>query len=279
MIEYAVVLNQQYNLFKMIKIDTNFIPISHSQIRRIVEICEEYRDNSLRFSFSLDAISPQTYQKIRGGDFNRAMSNIMYLIKMKESYHALSPFMTFQFIIHPFNYNETKGFVDYWMEILRRLKTRTKGNAIYLRKLVYLKQALNHTEKETVKIHQNCIKGANFDSIVEDHFRLIIDRAELTPRQTSGKREPCGSLWKNPSIASNGDLTFCCKDEMLRFKLGNLKHNTFSELWDGKLINELRMAQINGDFNEPEICRDCSGHMFIKISPSEIATYINTVKS
>ena len=73
------------------------------------------------------------------------------------------------------------------------------------------------------------------------------------------KRPPCAGLWNTPMVHVNGSVTTCCLDEGMANCLGNLKENTLNEIWNGKKINEWRMAQIEGKFDESgPLCSTCN---------------------
>jgi len=89
--------------------------------RQMIDFMLTLGDALPRVTFSLDAIRPETHRRIRrGGDFNKAMTNIRYFIEARERLHRLFPRFVFQFIVMEENADECKEFVDYWSEFLRR---------------------------------------------------------------------------------------------------------------------------------------------------------------
>ena len=57
----------------------------------------------------------------------------------------------------------------------------------------------------------------------------------------------------------DGSVTTCCLDEGLENRLGNLCTQTLSEIWDGKTINEWRLAHIEGRFEDSgPLCTRCN---------------------
>ncbi|RLE42001.1 hypothetical protein DRJ48_04450 [Candidatus Woesearchaeota archaeon] len=96
-------------------------------------------------------------------------------------------------------------------------------------------------------------------------------------------RRPCAGPWKTPTIDAHGNLTVCCHDKQLLYKLGNLQRSNFDELWYGEKADELRKKHILGKFNElgdkndtANInCANCSGFESPKISDAEVISYLN----
>lgn len=72
-------------------------------------------------------------------------------------------------------------------------------------------------------------------------------------------RPPCAGLWNTPMIHVNGDVTTCCLDEQLANKIGNIRQKSLAELWYGTLMNQWRVAHIEGRFSESgPLCDSCN---------------------
>jgi radical SAM protein with 4Fe4S-binding SPASM domain len=60
-------------------------------------------------------------------------------------------------------------------------------------------------------------------------------------------------------VQVNGDLTTCCLDEHLVNRLGNVRKEGFTALWDGETINRWRLAQVEGRFEDSgPLCSRCN---------------------
>lgn len=76
---------------------------------------------------------------------------------------------------------------------------------------------------------------------------------------SKNKRPACAGLWNTPMVHVDGSLTTCCLDEGMKNCLGNLKENSLSELWNGKTINEWRLAHVEGRFSDSgPLCSSCN---------------------
>jgi len=67
--------------------------------------------------FGLDAVKPETYQKVRkGGDFEKVKENIENFLKLKKEKRLKNPFVVIQFIEQETNRGEVKEFLNYWQK-------------------------------------------------------------------------------------------------------------------------------------------------------------------
>lgn len=73
------------------------------------------------------------------------------------------------------------------------------------------------------------------------------------------KRRPCAGLWNTPTVHVSGILTTCCLDTELKNRLGNIKDEPLSHLWNQEKIHRWRLAQIEGDFDKSgPACSTCN---------------------
>ena len=57
----------------------------------------------------------------------------------------------------------------------------------------------------------------------------------------------------------NGDVTTCCLDEHLENRIGNITTSSLEELWNSNLMNQWRIAQIQGNFAQSgPLCSRCN---------------------
>ena len=76
---------------------------------------------------------------------------------------------------------------------------------------------------------------------------------------SSEKRPPCAGLWTTPMVQVNGDVTTCCLDEHLVNKIGNLTEQSLADIWNSEQMNQWRMAQIEGRFEDSgPLCTRCN---------------------
>ena len=94
MIEYAASRNKIHKGFNVFSLHTNFNSLDEEMIKEII-------DSQIfgPITLSLDAMSSETYSKIRiGGDFDRVMENIHFFLKYIEK-TGMGPFVIYRVLL------------------------------------------------------------------------------------------------------------------------------------------------------------------------------------
>src|SRR3569833_1293900 len=68
----------------------------------------------------------------------------------------------------------------------------------------------------------------------------------------------CDLLFHKMYIGYNGDALLCCMDWRRRVVLGNVRHQSVKEIWQGAAYRHYRRLQQQGRSRELVLCRDCS---------------------
>jgi len=72
-------------------------------------------------------------------------------------------------------------------------------------------------------------------------------------------RPACAGLWNTPMVHVNGEVTTCCLDEKLENTVGNLQQESLHKIWNGELMNNWRVAHIEGRFEDSgPLCTRCN---------------------
>lgn len=139
-----------------------------------------------------------------------------------------------------------------------------------IKELVRQRNAGGYSTKVVVSVieqdsNKNFIKEITefWKNIVDDvlirkllSFKGIIPRGEgyqaYMPKNT-----PCPFLWERLLVDSAGNVRGCVSDIYNSSCLGNVKHNTISELWQGDLINKWRNMHLEGKMYEVPMCKGC----------------------
>ena len=70
------------------------------------------------------------------------------------------------------------------------------------------------------------------------------------------KKEPCYELFRRIHVLYDGRVNFCvCRDLNADFEIGNIHHDSLSDIWKGERLNYLRDRWFNGTV--PEMCQGC----------------------
>lgn len=69
-----------------------------------------------RITVSIDAITPQTYAVVRGGDYERLLRNLHRLLRRRSELQKRMPILRVTFVDYNLNHHESEPFWRYWME-------------------------------------------------------------------------------------------------------------------------------------------------------------------
>lgn len=70
----------------------------------------------------------------------------------------------------------------------------------------------------------------------------------------------CLRLWLNPVITWDGKVIPCCFDKDAEYEMGDLRSETFRDIWHGSKFREFR-KNVLSDRKSIQICRNCSSGM------------------
>ncbi len=199
--------------FLDIMVNTNGSVMTQKLAERVVS------SGLTRIRFSLDAVTPDTYAKIRiGGNFTRVMKNIELFLEVRRTLGSPLPRVGVNCVRMAANADEIEEFKTYWSErvdfvVVQDFMTPdTEGDYHHL-------------------------DVATRPSV--DNFR-------------------CAQPWQRLYIRGNGDVTPCCAMFSSYLKLGNIHNTSLHELWNSAPARELRMLQATGRYAENPVCLKCS---------------------
>jgi len=159
-------------------------------------------------------------------DFKRVIENSRMLLKLKYSRNLSLPLIEIQFMRMHDDKNNINEFREFWHPLL-------SGND---------------------KIHvQRFTTFANRISGKEGCFEINDSRLHLK------KILPCRRMWRDISVYYNGNVSACCYDVDGELIIGNVHHNTLKGIWNGKVLKDLRNAQLRREFSHMPICSRCIG--------------------
>ncbi len=109
---------------------------------------------------------------------------------------------------------------------------------------------------------------AEMNALTDDEF-MVVPSPIFECHSDAGLREDgiftCLDLWEHPAIGVNGAVAPCCFTVGGgALNVGNVRQNSFQDIWSGRPFEELRRAHLLG--SAPEICRNCS-HFYQLIRP------------
>lgn len=199
--------------FLDIMVNTNGSVMTPNLAQRILD------SGLTRIRFSLDAVTPETYAKIRiGGDFNKVIGNIEFFLKARAERGALLPRVGVNFVKMAVNAHELESFAAHWND----------------------------------KVDFIVVQDFMSPDIEGDYAKLdIADRVPVEDFR-------CNQPWQRLYIRGNGDVTACCAMFNPYLKLGNIRSGDLKSLWHSDKARELRQLHKEGRYRENPICLQCS---------------------
>lgn len=80
-------------------------------------------------------------------------------------------------------------------------------------------------------------------------------------------KKVCPFLFYSLVIKCSGDVVACCVDWNKGTKIGNVKNESLSEIWNGQRLREFRKMHLEGRKAENKSCRNCT---YLYTSPDNI---------
>lgn len=246
-------------LFNQIDLHTNAQLLDESMRKAILE---SWVFDTI--SFSMDAINPETYRKIRRhGGFESTMDNVKSFILKR---NGLRPRCIIQFIVMELNASECIEFINHWSQFYHLSGKTFQINFDWwpemLSDTIFIKTLNPICRKDVsraIELHRNIMKT----------YGIEIPEVNMTPSD----RRICSGPFKFISIAWDGTVTVCCIDTERALAVGNVKEHSITEIWNNVQVNQIRKGLIDGDYSSCERCRSCAGMDSPVLTRSDIMYY------
>jgi radical SAM protein with 4Fe4S-binding SPASM domain len=187
-----------------------------------------------RLIISIDGTTQDVYEQYRiGGNLEKVIEGAKNIVKWKKALNSKTPFVFFQFLVVKPN--------EHQIEAIKKLGAE-------------------------VGVDQVRFKTAQVYDFVNDPHQLVptIDKFSRYKTGKDGKRQVksglnnhCWRLWHANVISWDGLVVPCCFDKDAMHQLGNLKNQSFKEIWKNnnyhQFRNDLSISRKNID-----ICSNCS---------------------
>lgn len=214
---------------------------------------KELIDIGVDFMFaSIDGATKETYEKIRvGSNFERVISNIETLLRLKKETNSYFPVLAFHYIISRDNLHEVPAFVDL---VAQRFGPENAHHIFFtgiLHEFDAIKNIVVGIPDDIVEAA--CKKGAEYG--------IPISWNKNIPSEKLPFRE-C-TAWIEPFIFVDGTVIQCCasnegnrRSYQKEHSFGNVFKQDFKEIWNSEKYINFRKA-INANSVPPQ-CKYCS---------------------
>jgi len=187
-----------------------------------------------RLIISIDGTSQDVYQQYRvGGKLEKVIEGAKNIVKWKKQLNSKTPFVFFQFLVVKPNEHQIADIKALGREIgVDQVRFKTA-------------QVYNYQEDPNNLIPTNN-KYSRYKKDTSGKMKV-----------KSGLKNYCWKLWHANVITWDGLVVPCCFDKDAMHQLGNLKSQSFKEIWKNGNYHQFRTELLNSRKNI-DICSNCS---------------------
>jgi MoaA/NifB/PqqE/SkfB family radical SAM enzyme len=98
----------------------------------------------------------------------------------------------------------------------------------------------------------------NLGIVIEnDYYDNSAGQKSEWSKVSQTQRWPCYHPWLTTTITVHGEVSICCVDAKMDLKIGDVKSDTLTNIWQSDLVNQMRNEHLNNDFSS--VCKVCDG--------------------
>ncbi len=187
-----------------------------------------------RLIISLDGTTQEVYSQYRiGGELKKVINGAVNVVKWKKKLKSKTPYIFFQFLVVRPN--------EHQLDEAKKLADKTGVNGIR-----YKTAQINNYENDP-------------NQLIPEHTALSRYRKKPDGSYESKNllRNHCWRLWHSPVITWDGLVVPCCFDKDAKHRMGDLRNNSFKEIWRQPEYLDFRRKILKGRA-EIDICANCS---------------------
>ena len=198
------------------------------------ENCKKTVESGLkRLIISIDGNNQESYEVYRKkGQFKKVIEGTNNIIKWKKKLKSNYPHIIYQFLVVKTN--------EHLIDKMKSLSSEIGVDEFRI------KTAQFYNFKNGNKLIPENDKYSRYTKTANGQYKL-----------KNKMSNHCWRMWSSAVITVDGGIVPCCFDKDAKHKLGDVKKNKFSEIWQNKSYNIFR-NQIFIDRSQIEICKNCS---------------------
>lgn len=187
-----------------------------------------------RLIISLDGTTQEVYQQYRReGNIDKVIEGARNIVKWKKELKSKTPFVFFQFLVVKPN--------EHQIEDVKKLAKEVGVDEVRFKTA----QVYDYENDPNHLIPEN-----------EKYSRY---KKNIEGKHTAKNKlqNHCWKLWQANVITWDGMVVPCCFDKDATHRLGNLKNESFKEIWQNKKYKQFRQ-DITSSRKNINICANCS---------------------
>src|SRR6476469_5829720 len=187
-----------------------------------------------RLIISIDGTTQDVYQQYRkGGKLDKVLEGAKNIVKWKKELKSKTPFVFFQFLVVKTN--------EHQIEDVKRLAKEIGVDQVRFKTA----QVYDYENDPHQLIPEN-VKYSRYKKDKDGKMQI-----------KSGLNNHCWKLWHANVITWDGLVVPCCFDKDATHQLGNLKMQSFKEVWNNDNYKQFRKELMTSRKNI-DICANCS---------------------
>jgi radical SAM protein with 4Fe4S-binding SPASM domain len=185
-----------------------------------------------RIIISLDGLDQETYEKYRvGGLVEKVLEGTRNLVKWKKTLKSKTPYIILQFIVFSTN--------EHQVPALKKL-----ANELGVDKLELKSAQLYDFEQGNPLLPSD----ESYSRYKKHNGKFVIDNPLYNH---------CFRMWRGCVITWDGLVVPCCFDKDATHRLGDLKKQSFHEIWRSEAYDKFR-KQLFSARKDIDICKNCT---------------------
>lgn len=186
-----------------------------------------------RLIISIDGLTQETYSSYRvNGQLEKVLDATRHLVEAKKAQRSKTPFLIFQFLVVRANEHETDDLLAL-AEKIGVDEVRFKTAQVY------------DYEFGNPLIPEN------------DHYSRYRKRSDGTYTIKFKGGNHCWRMWSSSVITWDGKVVPCCFDKDAEHKLGDLRSQSFKNIWKSPVYKDFR-DNVLQNRDAISICNNCS---------------------
>jgi len=187
-----------------------------------------------RIIISVDGTTQETYEQYRvGGSLNKVLEGTRNLIKAKKELKSKTPYVVFQFLVVKPN--------EHQIEDAKRL-----ANDMGVDELGF-KTAQVYDYKDGNELIPSKEEFSRYQKNSKGQFEL----------KRTAPLSSCWKMWHSAVMTWDGDVVPCCFDKDGEHAMGNIRNQSFKDIWLGPKYNDFRNNLLESRKNI-SMCENCS---------------------
>lgn len=187
-----------------------------------------------RLIISIDGTTQEVYEQYRvGGQLNKVLEGARRIVQCKKEMKSKKPFVVFQFLVVKPN--------EHQVEAVKQLAREIGVDDVWFK---------------TAQVYDYSTDPNQLIPTI-DKFSRYKKQADGSYLPKNGLANRCWKLWHANVITWDGLVVPCCFDKDASHRLGDLKKESFRQIWQSKAYKQFRSGLLQSR-SQIDICANCS---------------------